>query len=307
MIKRIFGICAAVCILICCLVVPASAANVYDSHILMFDGLTIQGYDAPVSSVPLHRFPFLLGETQNGLFQTYYGDGDPYTSWGTGGETGDALTSSSVSTTLAFYEYTNDEGITVTLYNDDLVIPKTRLTQGSMVVTPLSAVPDWNVEYYINGYFVGMSFDYNENEWTEERTRFGATYTGTDGFDLISAIRNQIPSDMSSFELIRMADLQLTIRTESDDNPLILRFISSGAFTNYPYRSVTSWLGQYDLAGTVVEYVPSDPSGTDFTGWLATAIGGFLSTELWPGFSIDALLYAMLAITLVLMFLKVFK
>lgn len=49
----------------------------------------------------------------------------------------------------------------------------------------------------------------------------------------------------------------------------------------------------------------ADPSGTDFVSWLATAVGGFLAFELWPGMSLDQVLWVILVIGILMWFLKV--
>ncbi len=50
----------------------------------------------------------------------------------------------------------------------------------------------------------------------------------------------------------------------------------------------------------------ADPSGTDFVSWLATAVGGFLAFELWPGMSLDQVLWVILVIGILMWFLKIF-
>lgn len=49
----------------------------------------------------------------------------------------------------------------------------------------------------------------------------------------------------------------------------------------------------------------ADPSDTDFVSWLATAVGGFLDFELWPGMSLDQVLWVILVIGILMWFLKI--
>lgn len=49
----------------------------------------------------------------------------------------------------------------------------------------------------------------------------------------------------------------------------------------------------------------ADPSDIDFVSWLASAVGGFLAFELWPGMSLDQILWVILVIGILMWFLKV--
>lgn len=52
------------------------------------------------------------------------------------------------------------------------------------------------------------------------------------------------------------------------------------------------------------EIIIDNTPNVDFTSWLVTAVGGFLDFELFPGFSISAVLSVVLAMSVVLLFLK---
>jgi hypothetical protein len=54
----------------------------------------------------------------------------------------------------------------------------------------------------------------------------------------------------------------------------------------------------------VYQHSPSTPVGVDFASWLGTAVGGFLDFDLWPGLSLNDLLWVVLVIGVLFAFLK---
>lgn len=59
-----------------------------------------------------------------------------------------------------------------------------------------------------------------------------------------------------------------------------------------------------DTDGTII--MPSPPYKMDFTGWLGTAVGGFLDFELFEGFSLGGLLSVLIGFSFIMLFLKFF-
>lgn len=59
-----------------------------------------------------------------------------------------------------------------------------------------------------------------------------------------------------------------------------------------------------DTDGTIIK--PSPPYKVDFTGWLGTAVGGFLDFELFEGFSLGGLLSVLIGFSFIMLFLKFF-
>lgn len=76
-------------------------------------------------------------------------------------------------------------------------------------------------------------------------------------------------------------------------------------YFGFPYFA--KFVSEYGLKNPAVDDYPSvDISGSNFTDWLVEAVGGFVGFELWPGFSLAAMLSVCIAIPLVLWILKLF-
>lgn len=76
------------------------------------------------------------------------------------------------------------------------------------------------------------------------------------------------------------------------------------------YRNNMSYYGfptiqkYIDTDGTII--VPSPPYEGDYTGWLGTAVGGFLDFELFPGFTLGGMLGILISFSFIMLFLKFF-
>lgn len=87
-------------------------------------------------------------------------------------------------------------------------------------------------------------------------------------------------------------------------------------FSDKPYSSTAVYAagGTYYVGGdahdtiinlyVVYDHGVSNPADVDFVSWLATAVGGFLDFQLWPGLSLNDLLWVILVMGILFAFLK---
>lgn len=93
---------------------------------------------------------------------------------------------------------------------------------------------------------------------------------------------------------------------------LDITFDGSSSFTKFNIRqpllsngpTLTNWFDSQNLKTNSVVVDPSNPAGVNFVDWLTVAIGGFLDFELWPGMSLNELLWVCLVIGILFTFFK---
>lgn len=73
---------------------------------------------------------------------------------------------------------------------------------------------------------------------------------------------------------------------------------------NMSYYGFPTFEKYIDTDSTIIK--PSLPYEADFTGWLGTAVGGFLDFELFDGFSLGGLLSVLIGFSFIMLFLKFF-
>ena len=93
---------------------------------------------------------------------------------------------------------------------------------------------------------------------------------------------------------------------------LDITFDGSSPFTKFNIRqplqsngpTLSNWFDSQELRTNSVVVDPSNPAGVNFVDWLTVAIGGFLDFELWPGMSLNELLWVCLVIGILFTFFK---
>lgn len=73
---------------------------------------------------------------------------------------------------------------------------------------------------------------------------------------------------------------------------------------NMSYYGFPTFEKYIDTDSTII--VPTPPYEADYTGWLGTAVGGFLDFELFPGFSLGGMLGILISFSFIMLFLKFF-
>lgn len=131
----------------------------------------------------------------------------------------------------------------------------------------------------------------------------GFTITNGSGYDLATAIGQDLSSsgyDSSKLgEYVLLEDLVIYIDADSPFDRFNMR---------QPHQNVNpsfdDWLNSQRLSSETVVVDPSNPAGVNFVDWLTVAIGGFLDFELWPGMSLNELLWVCLVIGILFTFFK---
>ena len=123
------------------------------------------------------------------------------------------------------------------------------------------------------------------------------------GFDLYPALDQLIPYDYRSDGYIYLTDVLLTFNVIGSAEDGGYFEIFSPDRGDLP--SVDDWFSQYDLPFKKEVIVnPADPSGVNFVDWLTVAVGGFLDFELWPGMSLNEIMWIILVAGVLFWFLK---
>lgn len=140
------------------------------------------------------------------------------------------------------------------------------------------------------------------DSYRDESKRFTSTArcpAGTNILGLISDMLtdgNFVPSDV-----VYLSDLSVTFDDMENDD----QWISFSVDCRQSRPSFTKWVDQYSLPyQTVIEYSPSDPSGVNFVDWLSVAVGGFLDFQLWPGMSLNEIMWIILVVGILFWFIK---
>lgn len=125
---------------------------------------------------------------------------------------------------------------------------------------------------------------------------------GVDGIDLMDLIDSTL-TDLSYREGEYVYLPILSVRFFLDDLDLTEVLMHTEVVGRNSPNTYSQWFNQYELYRSVIVN-PADPSDIDFTDWLQSAIGGFLDFELWPGMSLNELLWACLVIGVLFVFLR---
>ena len=157
-----------------------------------------------------------------------------------------------------------------------------------------------------------LSFDYVRLVKDEASGAYIAKSTSFDNLDLNSFGTGYSTVNINKYiyQLITANDpnpssvcyiKNLEIRVDCEDP--ITGFVMSQPELDY-YRNANSWINSYDLTFEQIVVDPSNPSDVSLVDWLAVAVGGFLDFELWPGMSLNQLLWVCLVVGILFWFLK---
>lgn len=106
---------------------------------------------------------------------------------------------------------------------------------------------------------------------------------------------NGFPSSKLSAYVL-LSDLTVTFSPSESFERFNMRQFNQTSAVDF-----SDWFESYNWTSSNVTDVPG---AVDFTSWLRVAIGGFLDTQLWPGMSLDNLLWLSLTLGLLFAFLK---
>lgn len=134
-----------------------------------------------------------------------------------------------------------------------------------------------------------------------------------DGYapDILVMLWNCLNADARASEYVYIKSFRLTVngydRLDPNFYEILLTgdgsYVLDGAIYRARAYDMKDYLDSLGLKKTIVAETPD----ADFTSWLTTAIGSVFKTEIWPGFSIDDLLYVVLAIALVVALTRLLK
>lgn len=283
--KRSCVLMSALVLLLCC-TVPASAAGGTWGVPISFDSIGLSG-TASTSIIGYAPFPL----SSSGPSSTAIGGIDIFSSF------------SNLEDGMVDIDYSFSSGsYVVTLRADQLVIPSSflfsnsgylifRFYNGSSLITT-RAVISYNLAKVSSG--STYQIQYQGDSMTIE---------SVNGLDLSTVIGNRLgiagDSQEELGDFILLDDFYLSF---SSDTP-ITKFNMRQNNQTVRY-SFGDWLDSKDLSSSTVVVDPSNPSGVNFVDWLQVAIGGFLDFELWPGMSLNELLWVCLVIGILFTFLK---
>lgn len=282
---RVCALMSALVILLCC-TVPASAAGGTWGVPVSFDSIGLSG-TASTSIIGYAPFPL----SSSGPSSTAIGGIDISSSF------------SNLEDGMVDIDYTFSSGsYVVTLRADQLVIPSSffftnagylifRFYNGSDVLTT-RAVLSYNLAKVYSG--SNYKLQYQGDSMTIE---------SVNGLDLSTVIGNRLEiAGNSQDELgdyVLLDDFYLSFSSDTPITKFNMRQNSQS--TRYTFRN---WFDSQDLSGKTVVVDPSNPSGVDLVSWLSVAVGGFLDFQLWPGMSLNELMWIILVIGVLFWFLK---
>lgn len=135
-----------------------------------------------------------------------------------------------------------------------------------------------------------------------ETKAFSETHHVSSGTNILSLISdmltdgNFVPSD-----IVLLSSLSVKFEDFENDD----QWLSFDSDLRQSRPSFRDWVNQYSLPHqTVIEYAPSDPQGVNFVDWLSVAVGGFLDFELWPGMSLNEIMWIILVVGILFWFIK---
>lgn len=283
--KRSGALMSALVLLLCC-TMPASAAGGTWGVPISFDQIGLSG---SVSTSIIGHAPFPL--SSSGPSSTTIG-GIDITS-----------TFSNLEDGMVDIDYVFSSGsYVVTLRADQLVIPSSfffsdscflifRFFSGSSAATT-RAVLSYNLVKVYSGSTYQLHYQGDS-----------MTIESVNGLDLSTVIGNRLGiagnSQEDLGEFVLLDDFYLSFSSDTPITKFNMRQNSQS--TRYTFRN---WFDSKDLTGQTVVVDPSNPSGINLVNWLSVAIGGFLDFELWPGMSLNQLLWVCLVIGILFAFLK---
>lgn len=186
-----------------------------------------------------------------------------------------------------------------------LFIPLTVLSSSSFTVSLKNGSATARAVLYLSFDYCVVAEDASGNDYVAKRVNFsrldlnsyGTGYSSVNIADYVYDL--VVANDSSPSSVVCLENFKVSV--ESND-PI-------SGFTMYqPAMDVIGspygWINGSDLPIQDVVVDPSDPVEVDFVDWLGVAIGGFLDFELWPGMSLNELLWVCLVIGILFTFMK---
>lgn len=282
-----------VLLLICCMILPASAASGSGSE--WYSVLPIQGVRFIQSSSAVVDLPWSPDLFMSGSQDLTAGDGT----------VGYGVTSISsdfdnryVTYDVAFYDNLASFN-SIVLYSDSCFINVSDLRNKAFLI---SCGYDGS-----DGCRVDISFTANRihtvgSDYSVEHKTFSEGFHAgpdTNIMGLISSMLtdgNFVPSDV-----VYLTNLQITLALFENDD----QWIQFATDVRRTRPTAVDWFDQYRLPiENVIVYDSADPSDVSFVDWLVVAVGGFLDFELWPGMSLNEIMWVILVIGILFWFLK---
>lgn len=280
-----------VLLLMCCMIFPASAAyTTYYYSVLPFDSVRLVESSSSVIVLPWAGgvWSSVSDDASIGYPDAGYGFTNVSPSFGDNLIIFDMALSAPTS---SFNE--------VVFYADDAVISTSALRDASYVI---SFGLDSGVSARVTISFTACRIVELDNSYQVQTKAFYDSYHASDSLDIMECISemmtdgNYVPSSY-----VRLTDLTVSISDcTAEDNWLLFR---SDVRSSRP--DLSDWFAQYKLTyKTEIIYNAADPSDVSFVDWLAVAVGGFLDFELWPGMSLNEIMWVVLVAGVLFWFLK---
>ena len=295
-IKRHLQRCGAligVLLLMCCMILPVSAASGSGSEwysVLPIDGVRLIQSSSSVVDLPWSPDVFLSGSKD-------LTSGDGSAGYGVTSILSD-FDSRRVTYDVSFHDSLSSFN-SVVLYSDNCFVNTSDLRNKSFMI---SCGYDGS-----DGCRVDISFTANRvstvgSDYVVSEKSFSKGFhagSDTNILGLISSMLtdgNFVPSDV-----VYLTDLEITLSLFENDD----QWIQFGTDVRRSRPTAADWFEQYDLSvETVIIYDAADPSDVSFVDWLQVAVGGFLDFELWPGMSLNELLWIILVAGVLFWFMK---
>lgn len=288
---------ALLCVLLicCCMVLPASAASGSEPvfySVLPFDGVRLMESASSFVDLPWTPDVWLSRSTQED-------------SSANSGDAGYGVTNATVSSSTdtanfdVAFSRTLGSFNSVVFYADSAVISTSQLRDSNYYVYFGFEGED---DARISISFLANRMTLVGDDYQLQTKRFTETFHADSGTDVLSLISgmltdgNYVPSSY-----VLLTDLEVVMEDFSNDDQWITFRIDLRQ--NRP--SVQKWIDQYQLPyKTEVIINPSDPSEVSFVDWLVVAVSGFLDFELWPGMSLNEIMWVILVIGVMFWFFK---
>ena len=153
--------------------------------------------------------------------------------------------------------------------------------------------------------FTAAKINTSSDSYSIQTKSFSASNVsfGDGGIDLMHLIDSAL-TDLSYRDGDYVYLPTLSVRFFFDDYDLTEVLMHTEVVRRTSPRTYTQWFNQYELNRSVIVN-PADPSDVNFVDWLQTAIGGFLDFQLWPGMSLNEIMWVILVVGVLFWFFKV--
>jgi hypothetical protein len=150
--------------------------------------------------------------------------------------------------------------------------------------------------------FLAYRITLSGDSYIMESKRFSSTQHIPSGTNILSLISDMISDgNFLPSDVVYLSGLSVKFEDFENDD----QWLSFDIDLRQSRPTYSSWFAQYSLPHqTVIEYAPSDPQGVNFVDWLSVAVGGFLDFELWPGMSLNEIMWIILVVGILFWFIK---